>query len=42
MAIFLQLNNIQKSVSFAQDFPTFIVRKNDEKVISFFAGIWHN
>ena len=35
MAIFLQLNNIQKSVSFAQDFLTFIVWKNDEKVILF-------
>ena len=32
---FLQLNNIQKSVSFAQDFLTFIVWKNDEKVILF-------
>ena len=35
MAIFLQLNNIQKSVSFAQDFLTFIVWKNNEKVILF-------
>ena len=38
MAIFLQLNNIQLSelsVSFAQDFLTFIVWKNDEKVILF-------
>ena len=35
MAIFLQLNNIHKSVSFAQDFLTFIVWKNDEKVILF-------
>ena len=35
MAIFLQLNDIQKSVSFAQNFLTFIVWKNDEKVILF-------
>ena len=35
MAIFLQLNNIQKSVSFAQDFLAFIVWKSDEKVILF-------
>ena len=35
MAIFLQLNNIQKSVSFSQDFLTFIAWKNDEKVILF-------
>ena len=32
---FLQLNNIQKSVSFAQDFLAFIVWKNDEKAILF-------
>ena len=32
---FLQLNNIQLSVSFAQDFLTFIEWKKDEKVILF-------
>ena len=32
---FLQLNNIQLSVSFAQDFLTFTVWKKDEKVILF-------